>query len=89
MIDHREINEIEPLEANGLEKNVSFEKIRNRYAKLEPGDHMTIDGQYPPCTSCKGKMKARATQSGATIQYNWQEDGQQKTWMANPSKGCK
>jgi len=56
---------------------------------LEPGDHMTIDGQYPPCTSCKGKMKARATQSGATIQYNWQEDGQQKTWMANPSNGCK
>lgn len=26
MIDHREINEIESLEANGLEKNVSFEK---------------------------------------------------------------
>jgi RHS repeat-associated protein len=56
---------------------------------LEPGDHMIIDGQYPPCTSCKGKMNARAIQSGATIQYNWQEDGQQKTWMANPSKGCK
>ncbi|BBA40864.1 hypothetical protein BCCH1_33060 [Burkholderia contaminans] len=56
---------------------------------LAPGDHMIIDGQYPPCTSCKGKMNARALQSGATIQYNWQEDGQQKTWMANPSKGCK
>ncbi|WP_177313896.1 RHS repeat-associated core domain-containing protein, partial [Burkholderia ubonensis] len=56
---------------------------------LEPGDHMIIDGQYPPCTSCKGKMNARAIQSGATIQYNWQEDGQQKTWIANPSKGCR
>ena len=56
---------------------------------LEPGDHMIIDGQYPPCPSCKGKMNARAGQTGATIQYNWTENGQQKTWVANPPKGCK
>uniref|UniRef100_UPI00384DEDC3 hypothetical protein n=1 Tax=Diaphorobacter aerolatus TaxID=1288495 RepID=UPI00384DEDC3 len=56
---------------------------------LEVGDHMIIDGQYPPCPSCKGKMNARAAQTGATIQYNWPENGQQKTWIANPPKGCK
>ncbi|QJW82249.1 hypothetical protein [Burkholderia glumae] len=56
---------------------------------LKPGDHMVIDGQYPPCPSCKGKMNARALESGATIQYNWVENGLPKTWIANPSKRCK
>ncbi|WP_211336943.1 hypothetical protein, partial [Hydromonas duriensis] len=46
---------------------------------LKPGDNMTIDGQYPPCPSCQGKMRKTAEGSGATINYNWPENGVIKT----------
>ena len=52
---------------------------------LAHGDVMTIDGQYPPCTSCKGKINKQAAASGATIQYNWEENNEHKTWIAKPT----
>jgi hypothetical protein len=55
---------------------------------LDPGDSMLIEGQYAPCPSCKGKMNARAAETGADIQYTWPEDGEMKSWAAN-SGGCK
>ncbi|MBN3723569.1 type IV secretion protein Rhs [Burkholderia sp. Ac-20379] len=58
-----------------------------RQIPLEPGQVMTIDGQYPPCKSCQGKMRMAAEQSGATIHYTWEENGspQKKTWRGS---GC-
>jgi hypothetical protein len=53
---------------------------------LEPGDSMLIEGQYPPCPSCKGKMNVRSAETGAKIEYTWPEEGQTKSWTA---KGCK
>jgi RHS repeat-associated protein len=55
---------------------------------LEAGDSMLIEGQYPPCPSCKGKMNARAADTGADIKYTYPEDGELKSWSAN-SGGCK
>ena len=59
-----------------------------RQVPLEPGDSMLIEGQYPPCPSCKGKMNARAAETGADIKYTYPEDGELKAWSAN-SGGCK
>ncbi|MDW6093942.1 RHS repeat-associated core domain-containing protein [Vibrio rhizosphaerae] len=50
-----------------------------------PGDHLVIDGQYPPCNPCKGKMNAFQRDTGASVTYNWSEDGENKVWKA----GCK
>ncbi|WP_423144718.1 hypothetical protein [Pseudomonas chlororaphis] len=50
---------------------------------------MVINGQYPPCPSCKGKMNNAATSSGAAIQYTWPENGETKTWNATPKTGRK
>jgi RHS repeat-associated protein len=49
---------------------------------LDPGDQMLIQGEYPPCTSCRGKMNARAAETGAGIEYTWTEDGDLKSWTA-------
>lgn len=49
---------------------------------------MLIEGEYAPCPSCKGKMNARAAETGAEIEYRWAEDGETKSWKAN-SGGCK
>jgi hypothetical protein len=43
---------------------------------------MVIDGQYPPCPSCKGKMNAAVRDTGASITYNWPEG----TWVAGKRK---
>ena len=40
---------------------------------------MTIDGEYPPCNSCKGKMRAKAESTGGKVTYNWEEDGEKKS----------
>ena len=50
---------------------------------LGRGETMIIDGQYPPCNSCKGKMRVKAETSGGTVIYNWLEDGELKsrTWI--------
>jgi RHS repeat-associated protein len=53
-----------------------------RQLPLESGHVMTIEGQYPPCKSCQGKMRAAAEKTGATIHYTWEEDGvtKKKSW---------
>ena len=40
---------------------------------LTDGERMEIIGQYPPCNSCRGKMR-RATESGGIIDYKWIND---------------
>jgi hypothetical protein len=45
---------------------------------LQRGDTMIIEGQYPPCPSCKGAMNKAAASSEAEIHYMW---GSQ-TWVA-------
>ncbi|WP_437570523.1 RHS repeat-associated core domain-containing protein [Sorangium sp. So ce542] len=40
---------------------------------LQAGDTMIIQGQYPPCPSCKGAMKNAASSSGAEIHYLWKD----------------
>jgi hypothetical protein len=57
----------------------------------EPGDTLLIEGQYPPCNSCKGKMNAFSEKTGAKTVYKWtDENGEMRTWK-NRSKnrgGC-
>ncbi|PIT26304.1 hypothetical protein BGI37_05460 [Snodgrassella alvi] len=59
--------------------------------RASPGDRLIIDGQYPPCNSCKGKMNVFAKDTGATVNYNWGENSERKTWKAGKTKnmGCK
>ena len=40
---------------------------------LTDGERMEIIGQYPPCNSCRGKMR-RTTESGGIIDYKWIND---------------
>ncbi|MFF7106231.1 RHS repeat-associated core domain-containing protein [Pseudomonas sichuanensis] len=53
---------------------------------LQQGDVMVIDGQYPPCPSCKGKMNRASAETGAKIQYTWPENGETKTWTAGQKR---
>ncbi|WDY60294.1 RHS repeat-associated core domain-containing protein [Pseudomonas sp. PSKL.D1] len=36
-----------------------------------PGDRLVIEGEYPPCNSCKGKMNAFKGATGADVEYRW------------------
>nr|WP_233255776.1 hypothetical protein [Pantoea sp. PNA 03-3] len=36
-----------------------------------PGDKLVIDGQYPPCTSCRGKMNKLKLNTGSDVVYTW------------------
>ncbi|MGO0113058.1 RHS repeat-associated core domain-containing protein, partial [Pseudomonas putida] len=36
-----------------------------------PGDRLVIEGEYPPCNSCKGKMNAFKGSTGADVEYRW------------------
>ncbi|WKJ92598.1 RHS repeat-associated core domain-containing protein [Methylomonas montana] len=49
---------------------------------LKQGDTMTITGQRPPCPSCKGYMNRAAEETGATIRYQWRDNGQTQRWTA-------
>lgn len=49
---------------------------------LKAGDTMTITGQRPPCPSCKGYMNRANAETGATIRYQWRENGQTRRWTA-------
>lgn len=51
-----------------------------RHYPLEPGDIMEINGQYPPCPTCKGVMNRAASSQGATIIYLWPGG----KWTSNP-----
>ena len=44
-------------------------RIVKRYPLTE-GQRMEIIGQYPPCNSCRGKMR-HATENGGIIDYKW------------------
>ncbi|MEY0023485.1 RHS repeat-associated core domain-containing protein [Providencia rettgeri] len=50
------------------------------------GDKLVIDGQYPPCNSCKGKMNVFAGETDASVVYNWGKGTEQQTWKATPKK---
>lgn len=59
---------------------------------MEVGDTMLIEGQYPPCPSCRGKMNAKARATGGTVIYEWVENGEKKTWQTRkpkPKPPCK
>jgi RHS repeat-associated protein len=51
---------------------------------LSEGQRMEIFGMNPPCNSCKGKMNARAVETGADITYIWKDKktGEIKKWKA-------
>lgn len=57
-----------------------------RNIPLSEGQRMEIFGMYPPCNSCKGKMNAKAAETGADITYVWKDKdtGKIKKWKA----GC-
>jgi hypothetical protein len=38
---------------------------------LEEGDVMDIEGEYPPCPTCKGVMNSAARSQRASINYSW------------------
>lgn len=76
--------------ALGFPRSSLATHIEARAAKqipLAPGDVMVINGRYPPCPSCKGKMNNAVNSSGAAIQYTWPENGETKTWNAKPKTG--
>jgi RHS repeat-associated protein len=55
-----------------------------------PGDKLVIDGQYPPCTSCRGKMNTFKLNTGADVVYNWPSDtGQINEWQASGKKSAR
>ncbi|HKR25623.1 MAG TPA: LysM peptidoglycan-binding domain-containing protein, partial [Allosphingosinicella sp.] len=61
--------------------NLSHTEARaTRQLPLEPGQTMIITGQRPPCNACKGAMNTAAGRSGATIRYQWRQDGRTRTW---------
>jgi len=51
---------------------------------LRQGDTMIITGQMRPCPSCKGYMNRAAQEQGATIRYQWRENGGTQVWTARP-----
>ncbi|MDQ0472736.1 hypothetical protein [Labrys wisconsinensis] len=57
-----------------------------REIELQPGETMTIVGQNPPCSRCKGAMNTAVTRTGATIIYQWRQDGKTRFWKATPRR---
>jgi hypothetical protein len=56
--------------------------------QAEPGDTLLIEGQYPPCNSCKGKMNVFANETGAKTVYVWEgADGEINVWKNRKPKG--
>ncbi|WP_197044106.1 RHS repeat-associated core domain-containing protein, partial [Pseudomonas viridiflava] len=53
-----------------------------------PGDRLVIEGEYPPCNSCKGKMNAFKSATGADVEYKWSaSDGNSvEAWNAKTRK---
>jgi Pput_2613-like deaminase len=52
---------------------------------LQEGDQMRFIGVFKPCSSCRGAMTLAQKQSGATITYEWKQDG--ATWVWEAGKG--
>ncbi|WP_369122783.1 hypothetical protein [Pseudomonas amygdali] len=36
-----------------------------------PGDKLVVEGEYPPCNSCKGKMNSFKGATDADVEYKW------------------
>lgn len=41
---------------------------------LSQGQRLDIIGQYPPCSSCKGKMRSATNGTGGIVSYTWMDD---------------
>ena len=55
-----------------------------------PGDKLVIDGQYPPCTSCRGKMNKFKLNTGSDVIYTWpDEKGEKNVWSAAGKKSTR
>ena len=48
--------------------------------EIEPGGYLVIEGQYAPCSSCKGAMTRTAVGRNVTIAYQWKG----RVWVATP-----
>jgi len=76
-------------QALGFPKNTLASHTEARAVKqtaLEKGQSMTITGQNAPCPTCKGAMNKAAGETGATIKYQWRDNGRTQTWQANSPK---
>jgi RHS repeat-associated protein len=70
-----------PFPQNSLATHTEARAMRR--IPLKAGQRMVIRGQLPPCPSCKGRMNARAAQTGAKISYVWKDKrGRRQTWKA-------
>lgn len=55
-----------------------------RESDIAQGDSVLIEGEYPPCKSCKGAMNNKAKDVGADVVYTWPDEfGKVQTWKAN------
>ncbi|MBX3712655.1 MAG: type IV secretion protein Rhs [Lysobacter sp.] len=73
--------------ALGFPKNTLASHTEARavtHTPLGRGHTMTITGQRPPCTSCRGYMNRASADSGATIRYQWREGGRTHRWTTGP-----
>jgi len=61
---------------------------RELSSQARTGDRLLIEGEYPPCNSCKGKMNAFKGSTGADVEYRWPlGDGTSKeVWNAKSKK---
>ena len=84
---HREVsgNMTDAEKSLGFPKNTLASHTEARAVKtpLQPGQSMPVTGQKPPCPSCKGKMNKTAGETGASIRYQWRQDGKTQRWNAN------
>jgi hypothetical protein len=58
-----------------------------RNVQAGPGDALVIEGQYPPCNSCKGKMNAFSHETGAKTVNIWNEEGEVNVWQSRTKPG--
>jgi hypothetical protein len=58
---------------NTLATHTEARTARGVYFTLEKGDTVIIEGQYEPCSTCRGKMNDAAATTGAQIFYLWQD----------------
>jgi len=44
---------------------------RELHLQAVPSDRLVIEGEYPSCNSCKGKMNSFKGTTGADVEYKW------------------
>ncbi|WP_176955652.1 LamG-like jellyroll fold domain-containing protein [Sinosporangium album] len=50
--------------------------------QLKPGDNVTMQGQLPPCTRCKGAMNRMVGELGVSVVYSWIGPKGAGSWVA-------